>query len=128
MRGLGAKFRASYVAALLAVALLTLAGVRSVVMRAAEAAPTSTRMCMDMPGMDMGTAAKTGAHAEHGKAHKVCEFCSAASHAPICGVSPPVHKPALVAWAAWRSRSTLGPRGPPAFAAKARGPPDLLTF
>lgn len=125
MRGLRSKFRPSYVAALLAVALLTLAGVRSVVMRAAEAAPASTRMCMDMPGMDMGTAAKTGAHAEHGKAHKVCEFCSAASHAPICGVSPPMPRPTAVAWAAWRSRFILGPRGPPAFVAKARGPPAL---
>ena len=119
-----AKTWPNHVAALLAVALLTLAGVRSIVMQVADAAPSSSMaMCSGMAGM--ADPAADGKHAP-GKAHKVCDFCSAAAHAPICGTVPAITIPMAVRYITWRPQRILGPRGPPSVIARARGPPALL--
>ena len=110
----------SHAAAFLAVALLALAGVRSTVMQAAEAAPAG-QTCLDMPGMAHGE----GRAADH-KAHKACEFCVAASVAPLQSAAPALPLPHAVTWRPAVARGTLGPRGPPAFQPRARGPPSPL--
>ncbi len=107
-----------HVAALLAVALLTLAGVRSNVMRAAELAGGSAPVC----GMAM-TLHADGEKAP-GKAHASCEFCAAAAHAPVLYEASPAVAPTRIAWIVWRPFQTRGARAPPAVAARARGPPE----
>lgn len=123
MQGLVGIWRAARGAAFVAVALLTLAGVRAQVMQAAELSPAPV-CAMGMPGMVMGDAPAAPAP---GKAHKVCEFCVAAAHAPLPAEAArpvaPVTTVTLAAYAAWR---TLGPRGPPAVPPKARGPPNPI--
>ncbi len=106
--------RLSHMAALLAVALLCVASVKSTVMQAQAGALSGVPMCSAMGG-------KTSGQAD--KAHKACEFCAAAAHAPLsCDTTiPPA--PAAVAWAPYRVQTATGPRGPPAFRASARGPP-----
>ena len=113
----------SHVAALLAVALLTLAGVRSNVMQAAEAAPKppACHMGGTMAGMGHGSAL-AGDH----KAHKACEFCVAASVAPLAADAPALPVPVAVAWRPRPLAGGPGARGPPAFEPRARGPPRLL--
>ncbi len=113
----------SHVAALLAVALLTLAGVRSNVMQAAEAAPRAPACHMGgtMAGMDHGSAP-----AEDHKAHKACEFCVAASVAPLQSAAPTLPLPVALAWRPLPMTGGPGARGPPAFQPRARGPPRLL--
>ncbi len=107
----------AHVVALVAVALLTLAGVRSAVMQAAELRAPSMPMC----GMAM-EGAGTERHAP-GKAHARCEFCAAAAHAPIGGAAATAPVSVAVAWIVWRPLAARGARGPPAFTARARGPP-----
>ena len=118
-----AKGKLSHLAALLAVGFLLLAGVRSTVMQAemAAAPPGRAPLCMDMAGRHPG-APKPGAP-KPGAPGKACAFCAVAGHLPVCGSSPAPAPPATVAWLSWRPAAGLGPRGPPAFAPRARGPP-----
>jgi len=112
--------RSAFAAAILAVALLSLATTRSVVMQIADTAPGMTSItCMNMAAAH----AKGGAHLPD-QAHKVCDYCAAAAHAPVCDSPLSVPSPSAVTWAAYPIIRPLGPRGPPAFAPNARGPPQ----
>ncbi len=107
--------RLSHMAALLAVALLCLASVKSTVMRAADAALGGMPMCSASMG------GKTSSQAD--KAHKTCEFCAAAAHAPLSCDAEILPALTAIAWAPYRVQTATGPRGPPAFRPTARGPP-----
>lgn len=107
-------------AALVAVALLTLAGVRATVMQAGETLGA-------MPMCVAGAAHDTRSDPTPGKAHAACEFCAAAAHAPVSADAPTLSAPVAVAWFATPPVFALGPRGPPAFRARARAPPLLPT-
>ncbi len=111
--------RTAHWAALLAVCLLSWATVRSVTMQAAEA--VGAPVC-GMAGMAGSAAA---AHARPGKARAPCEFCAAAAHAPLSADAPRLSRPTLAVWSPAAPVPQLGPRGPPSFAPKARGPPLL---
>jgi hypothetical protein len=106
--------RLSRMAALLAVVLLCVASVKSTVMRAEAGALGGVPICSIM-------GAKTSGPAD--KAHKACEFCAAAAHAPVSCDTTILPTPTAVAWAPYRIRTATGPRGPPAFRPTARGPP-----
>ncbi|MDB5446704.1 MAG: hypothetical protein JWQ97_2021 [Phenylobacterium sp.] len=98
-----------------------MAGVRSTVMQDAEAAPAAAMsVCGDMSSM---SGPMHGEHGKGGAPHETCAFCSAAAHAPICGTVAPIVAPMTVRYIAWRAHRPLGPRGPPAVNARARGPP-----
>ena len=111
--------RRSYVAALLAVALLSLAGVRSTLMQVERATASSPLDCA-MAGMDMGPG--------HARSHKpdatrkTCPFCDVAGHLPVCSSVSLQQPPSALAWIAWRPRASLGARGPPGCH---RAPEDL---
>ncbi len=120
----GAIGRSAFAAALLAVALFSLAAVRSVVMQAEMAAPASA-MAMAMPLCGDGAQdhlAKRGG--EQDKAGKRCEFCAAVAHAPVCTSPPDIAPSVTLAWATYPALRPLGPRGPPEFTARSRGPPS----
>lgn len=119
MRRWTARAGLSHVAAFLAVALLSLATIRSNVMQAGEIAGAPT---CGMAGM---VGASPSHHPASGKAHAACAFCAVAGHLPVCGSATALAPPSVVAWTAWRPRSSLGARGPPAFQPRARGPPSL---
>ena len=107
-------------AAMLAVAMLSLATSRSVVMQAADASPGMTSAtCMSLTGLHGGAKGPVAPD----KAHKLCEYCAAAAHAPLCAADAPIPVSSAVAWTAYPAFQPHGPRGPPAFAANARGPP-----
>ena len=120
MRGL--IQRSAYAAALLAVALLSLASAQSIVMQAAEVAPGAAMAAC--AGMTM-----TQPNAKHGvptdKTHKTCPICAAAAHGPVCGSVVSIPRSSAVEWTKYTALQALGPRGPPAFAPKARGPPQI---
>ncbi len=101
-------------AALLAVALLCVASVKSTVMQAADGAMGGVPMCSVVGG-------KTSGQAD--KAHKTCEFCAAAAHAPLSCAATILPALTAIAWAPYRVQTATGPRGPPAFRPTARGPP-----
>ena len=113
-------------AAFFAVALLTLAGVKSTVMQAQAdsappmAAPMATP-CPDMPGMVMADMAKGGG--AHKTAPATCPFCVAAAHVALQSLAEPVPTPTCVAWVAPPPVSDHSARGPPLVQPKARGPP-----
>jgi Protein of unknown function (DUF2946) len=113
--------RCSYVTALLAVALLSLASPQSIVMQAAQAAPSAAMVVCASMAMGQPNA-KHGVPTEN--THKNCPFCAAAAHAPLCASVAPIPRSAAVAWTAYRAPRPFGPRGPPAFAPHARGPPQ----
>jgi hypothetical protein len=114
--------RLASAAALLAVALFSLAYVQSLVMR----------MPGDMQGgVTMAVCTSTGmahVHVHHGAptdtAQKACPFCAAAAHAPVSGSVAPIPLSTSVAWTTYAALRPLGPRGPPEFAPHARGPPQ----
>jgi len=106
--------RLSHMAAVLAVALLCVASVKSTVMQATDAAMGGVPMCSAGVGKASGQA---------DKAHKACEFCAAAAHAPLSCDTTILPAPAAIAWAPYRVQTATGPRGPPAFRPTARGPP-----
>jgi hypothetical protein len=118
--------RSASAAALLAVALLCFAFAQSVVMQAAAAAPgmttpICTRMGLVQVSADHGVPA--------GKSQKACPFCAAAAHAPLRAEAAPIPRSSAVAWTAYVALRPLGPRGPPARAPNARGPPiPVLTL
>jgi len=116
----GPIFRSAYAAAFLAVALLSVAFIQSTVMQTTGA----------MPGMTMAICTSHGAAtvgAEHGvpkgQSQQTCPYCAAAAHAPLCASTDPIPASVAVAWSAYTALTPLGPRGPPARAPNARGPP-----
>lgn len=126
MRAFGSLFRSAYATALLAVALLTFATVRSTVMQAAELAPSAAHGCgMAMGGMAAMPRGAGQARHSSGKARPLCEFCIAAAHAPLTALMAPPPAPQAVAWIPPVPRPVLGARGPPAFRPKARAPPAV---
>ena len=109
----------AFAAAIFAVALLSLATTRSVVMQIADASPgMASASCLTL----------AAAHAKGGgvpdRAHKVCDYCAAAAHAPVCGSVAAIPRSSAVAWTAYAALQSFGPRGPPAFTPNARGPPQ----
>jgi hypothetical protein len=114
--------RSAFAVALLAMAMLGLATTRSVVMQASDASPgmMMSATCMSLAGAPMH--GKGGALPD--KAHKLCEYCAAAAHAPVCATVAPIPVSSSVAWSIYAALQPLGPRGPPAFEANARGPPQ----
>ena len=107
--------------ALLAVALLSFASAQSIIMQAAGSAPGGMTMAICTSA---GLAhANAGHHAPAENAHKTCPYCAAAAHAPLCAFAAPIPPSSLVAWTAYLALRPLGPRGPPARAPNARGPP-----
>jgi len=122
----GPKRRSAYAAAFLAVALLGFAFVQSVVMQAAGAMPGMTMVICTSQG-------KVDAGADHGvpkgSSQKACPYCAAAAHAPLGASVEPIPTAVAVAWSAYPLLRPLGPRGPPARAPNARGPPPpILTI
>jgi hypothetical protein len=113
---------AARVAAFFAVALLTLAGVKSTVMQAQDAAPKAVAMAMpaDCP-MRMADTAPA-----HKSTPAACAFCVAATNVSLHAVAEPVPTPVSVAWIAPPPVSDHSPRGPPLVRPKARGPPISL--
>jgi hypothetical protein len=131
---------ASLVIALVAMSMLSFATVQSIVMQAAETLQdgvTSSSgegedagmtMPEAMPVMAMDEPVKAApssdrvAHAEHG--HKAnCPYCEVAAHLPV-----PEHVAALgramdAVFAVFQAATSRGPRGPPSFELRARGPP-----
>jgi hypothetical protein len=105
---------------MLAVALFSLAAVRSIEMQVAMNAPgASTPLCGMMA---MGHAAHQET-APHQKGAVACAFCAAAAHAPIGAAPPAVRASSTIAWASYATLTPLGPRGPPSITARSRGPP-----
>jgi len=127
----GRPFLAAWATALLAVAMLSYASTKSIVMRAMDAAPFGLSViCSAHMSMTGGSLAKgeTGrlAHLPPGKGKPaVCPYCSAAAHAPVLASIVPLTHAMAVVWLAWPLSVVNGPRGPPAFDAKARGPPPF---
>ena len=105
-----------------AVLSLSWAGAQSAVMQAS--APDTGAAMAVCAGMAM-----MQPHAEHGapadKTHKTCQICATAAHAPLCASDIPIPKSSSLAWITYAALRPLGPRGPPAVAPKARGPPRL---
>lgn len=124
---LTARLRAAYAAAFCAMALLAFAGVKSNVMQAAAAtAPAGATCGMAMGAMATGGASSPDKPGKPGKAHAICDFCAAAAHAPAFGFAPPpVTAPSCVGYAFLAPGRSPGPRGPPAFQPRARGPPAV---
>ena len=120
--------RSAIAAALLAVALLSLAAVRSVVMQAEMAVPgASSVMAMAMPICGDGASHHAAnKHGEQDKSGKTCEFCAAAAHAAVCASAPDIAPPVALAWTVYPALQPLGPRGPPEFTARSRGPPSPI--
>jgi hypothetical protein len=114
--------RSAFAVALLAMAMLSLAATRSVVMQAKDGATGMmvSATCMSLTGGPPHV--KGGVTPD--KAHQLCEYCAAAAHAPVCTTVAPIPRSTAVAWAAYPALQPLGPRGPPAFKANARGPPE----
>jgi len=116
--------RSVHAVALLAVALFSFAYTQSIVMQASEATPD---------GMTMAICTSAGlAHVSvnHGvptdKPQQTCPYCAAAAHAPVCVAIASVPQSSAVAWTAYAVLRPLGPRGPPARAPNARGPPGTI--
>ena len=120
---LPAFLRSTYVAALLAVALLSYAGVKSTVMQVAMA--TAVADC-GMPAKSMAGMAKTAHQVEKSTKGEACPFCADAAQAPLIAPTTPLHAPTAVVFVQTPPTLPLGARAPPAFAPRARGPPSVL--
>ncbi len=118
MVGRGVIGRTAYAMALLAVALFSLASVRSIEMQAAPTA-LSMPMCVSMAHSHAAQRDSTSQQ----KKHATCEFCAAAGHAPVCTASVEVLPSSTIAWAAYALLRSLGRREPPQITPKSRGPP-----
>lgn len=127
-------------AALLALAMLSYASIRSAVMQAVMAAgDASSPAAADMTGMSMAGMSMEGRGAEastalqgrnaahrHGHGHKAaCPYCAAAAHAPTMTVVSPLRACVAFVFTAFRVAASRGPRGPPAVQPRARGPPAV---
>jgi hypothetical protein len=110
---------AAMTAAFLAVALFSLASIKSIVMQSADASPFASVHCM--AGMAMhGAGGKTSPAKDTASA---CAFCSVAAHAALITVAEPIACPVLVAWRPKPLARADGVRGPPEHFPSARGPP-----
>ena len=107
----------THAAALLAVALLALATVRSTVMQAEAATPWGMAPICSAEG--------AGSHdADPRKAALAsCSFCMAAAHIPLQTVVVPIAMPVCVRWTPARPAPPAPSRQPPAPLPRARGPP-----
>ncbi len=122
MRSLRLRSWAVHAAALVAVALLPFASVQSIVMQVVAGAP----MPMD-PDCPMMGGAKTAPPGPTDKGTKApCAFCAVAGQAPLTPTLAVLRAPVGVVWFPQPIPTTLGPRGPPRFRARARGPPSTL--
>lgn len=127
----------SRVAAMLAVALLSFAGVKSAVMQvqmavapAADCGMSSTTG-MTMAGMTMAGMAARHAASDAAKAPTPagkgdCPFCADAANAPLIAYVQPLRPPASTIFVVAAARPPLGARAPPALQPRARGPPSPL--
>ncbi|MDR3472289.1 MAG: hypothetical protein P4M09_11450 [Devosia sp.] len=126
---------AAWATAFLAVAMLSYASTKSIVMQAMDGSPLgmsvicSARMSPAMSTfIDDATGRLVRIPTAPGKSKPaVCPFCSAAAHAPLLASIVPFAHSAAVEWLTWSPSTIHGPRGPPAFEARARGPPALPT-
>jgi hypothetical protein len=118
----GRPFRAAWASALIAVALLSFASIKSVVMQAADASPFASAHCM--AGMAMGVAG-AGKQSPAKTAASACVFCSVAAHAALITVAEPVACPVSVIWRPKPLAYANGVRGPPEHVPSARGPPTF---
>ena len=125
----------SRVAAFLAVALLSFAGVKAAVMQTQMAAATTVADCgmagmASMPGMAGidGRYAAPAPPKAAGPASKAdpCPFCMDAANAPLIAVAAPLRPPTSTVFVVAPARPPLGARAPPAFQPRARGPPSSL--
>lgn len=114
----GARRLPAYAAALLAVALLAFAVVRSTVMQAEAATPWGAA-----PICSAGEAGGPGADPRQ-SALASCSFCMAAAHSPLQAVAQPFAAPVCVRWLSFAQVQTSVLRQPDAIAPRARGPPD----
>ncbi len=116
----------------MALAMLGYAAVQSTVMQVAMvAAPVGPPMCdgaMAVAGMSMGGNARASAPRGHAagseRGHKAaCPYCAAAAHAPLVATAAPLRASTALVFTGFRVVAGHGPRGPPAFQPRARGPP-----
>jgi len=118
--------------AMLAVAFLNVATVKSTVMQATGSTSglDNSRMAVAEichAGLPLHVAAK--AAIDPAKAQKACPYCDAAANPPLCGAEASFPSPSTIAWTRYTVLPSLGARGPPAFAPNARGPPNpILTL
>ena len=117
----GRPFRAAWASALIAVALLSFASIKSVVMQAADASPFASAHCMAGMAMDGGAGKQSPDKAAAG----ACAFCSVAAHAALITVAEPVACPVSVVWRPKPLARANGVRGPPEHIPSARGPPTF---
>lgn len=111
----------AHVTAMLAVALLAFASVKSSVMQAEMALPwANAPMCGEMPGH-----ARSGDPHEHHKALEFCAACAAAAHAPIVAHPVLLRTPISVAWRVAPPGEHATPRDLRLERPNARGPPAL---
>ena len=118
-----ALLRAIYASALLALALLNYAGVKSTVMQIAMA--TAVADC-GMPTGSMAGMAKPSHQVEKPTKGEACPFCADAAHAPLLAVVTLLRTPTPVVVVQSRPTLPVGARAPPGFAPRARGPPSVL--
>ena len=105
-------------AALLAVALLAFAAVRSVVMQAEAATPWgATEIC------DIHRTA--GGGDPHQAPPAPCAFCVAAAHSPVQCLAAPLHPPSWVRWTPPTTTDPAAAASPIPPTPRARGPPRL---
>lgn len=107
----------THAAALLAVALLALAGVRSAVMQAQAATPWGMA-----PICSVGAGGGAGEDPRQ-TAMAACSFCAAAAHAPLHTVCPPLAGPSSFRWRPAALAAPALSRQPSALQPRARGPP-----
>lgn len=107
----------THAAALLAVALLAWAAVRSTVMQAEAATPWGMA-----PICSAGDAGGHDADPRQA-ALAACSFCMAAAHVPLQAAVHPVPTPVCIRWVPARVRAIVFPRQPQAPRPRARGPP-----
>jgi hypothetical protein len=119
----GPMDRSAYAAALLAVALFGFAFTQSGVMQVSRAMPGMTMIICTAQG-PVKVSADSGV--PKGKSQNICPYCAAAAHAPLCASIEPIAQSSAVAWTAYLALRPLGPRGPPARAPNARGPPPAI--
>jgi hypothetical protein len=117
----GRPFRAAWASALIAVALLSFASIKSIVMQAADASPMAGALCMAGMTMDGGAGKQSPAK----NATVACAFCSVAAHAALITVTEPVACPVSVIWRPKPLARANGVRGPPEHVPSARGPPSF---
>lgn len=118
MRGPAHRWTA-HAAALLAVALLTFATVKSAVMQAeAQDISGPPQIC---------SVSKDGVKDDpHHGMTAVCAFCAAAAHPPIQNYARPLRRPSVVPWRPPAPARDAAVARPDALTPRARGPPASL--